>query len=65
MMTRKDFQAIADVIAEGRTKDNHVITGAGNFSPLDRVTLAIADYCEETYDRFDFDRFTNAAGIWE
>jgi hypothetical protein len=62
MTTRKDFTAVAEIIAAERSTafgDND----SGN--ALDRITDSLADYFETSNPAFDRNRFRKAAGWGE
>lgn len=56
-MTRKHFQAIADVLRDAQSVD------ASPRAMLDIMATGLADVCREANGRFDRDRFYRACGL--
>lgn len=64
-MTRKDFQAIADVLKDnhpGETVYFHAMMNTGAAYHWEKMVIAFGDMCASQNSRFDRGRFENACG---
>lgn len=64
-MTRKDFQAIADVLKDNHPIDCHyfhAMMNTGAAYHWEKLVIAFGDMCASQNGRFDRGRFENACG---